>query len=49
MLQNLPYFMHKKTHVVFSFFISSYFGFVTVDALVYVDIHHDIYYNKSKD
>ena len=37
MLQNLPYFWKKKTQKVFSFFISSYFGFVTVDGRL-VDI-----------
>ena len=37
MLQNLPYFWNKKTQLVFPFFISSNFGFVTVDAKVYVD------------
>ena len=32
MLQNLPYFWNKKNQIVFClFFISSYFGFVTVN------------------
>ena len=47
--QNLPYFWNKKTQTVFfSFFILSNFGFVTVDALIYVDIDQDIHCYKSK-
>ena len=46
----LPYFWNKKTqiYVAFFVFISSNFGFVTADALIYVNIIDCIHCNKSK-
>ena len=52
MLQNLPYFMSKKTHVVhsfFPFFISSNFEYHLVNAVVYVDIDQGIHKVKLKN
>ena len=43
-LQNLLYFMYKKTHVVFSFFIFFYL----MNALVYVDIDFGFLYMYIK-
>jgi hypothetical protein len=47
MLQNLLYFVYKKTHVVFSFFISCNFAFSLMNSLVYVDIDQGIHKGKS--
>ena len=44
-LQNLPYFWNAKTEIVF---VTSNFGFLTVDALVYFDIDHGIHLVKIK-
>ena len=38
----------RKPKQIFSFFILSYFGFVTADALVYVNIEQGIHCNTSK-
>ena len=43
MLQNLLYFMYKKTRVVFLFLISCNFTFSLLNALVYVDIDQGIH------
>ena len=51
MLQNLPYSMSKKTHVVhtfFPFFISSNFEYHFVNTVVYVDIDQGILKVKLK-
>ena len=45
-LKNLPYFWEEENpnpFFHFSFFILSNFGFLTVDALAYVDIDQGIY------
>ena len=45
-LQNLQYFYHKKTHVVFFHFLQ--INFFLVNALVYVDIGQGIHRGKNK-
>ena len=47
MLQNLPYFMYKNTHVLFSFFILSIFEFFLMNALVYVNRDQGIHKVKT--
>ena len=47
MLQNLPYSMYKKIHIVFfSFSISSNFEFYLINALVYVENNQDNHIGK---
>ena len=48
MLQNLVYFMYKKTHVVFFFFHFEQLSFFPYECLVYVDIDQGIHKGKSK-
>ena len=44
MLQDLPYFMYKKTHVVFFVFsFHATLGFYLMNTLVYVDIDQGIH------
>ena len=48
MLQNLLYFLYKKTHVVFFVFHFVNFTFSLMNALAYVDIDQGIRKGKSK-
>ena len=47
-IQNLLFFMYRKTCIVFLFFILCNFTFFLMNALIYVDIDQGIHMGKSK-